>query len=329
VLEEKMPLNKEKKQSQSPPVTNSRRSLRSLIADLPQKHIVHAGKFLGTLIYVLDLRHRRIVRANLQFAYPELSQNRVRRLSKHVFQNIGITFFEICQMAFLTKEDILNKFRIRGEEILWDELKKGRGAIIISAHFGNWELAPQFLGCYFGISIIGIVKRVRFKPLDRWVNRFRTRFGNKIVYRKGAAEEMRHAMRSGEVLGLLIDQSRRLVSVEVDFFGHRVFATPAAAFWAIRYKCPVVPMFCIREPDGGLVIDVQPPVAIQRTNDLRKDIQVNTQYMSDAVEKAVRQHPEQWFWVHKRWKKFYPELYPQNNARRKRRKERERRRGLN
>jgi len=322
-----MPLNNEKKQSHFPAGAHSRRSLRGFIADLPQKYIVRTGKILGTLFYVLDLRHRRIVRANLQFAYPELSRDRVRRLSKCVFQNLGITFFEICQMAFLSKEDILNKFRIRGEEILWRELKKGRGLIIISAHFGNWELAHQFIGCYFGISIVGVAKKIRFKPLDDWINRFRTRFGNKIVYKKGSAEEMRHALRSGEVLGLLIDQSRRLVGVEVNFFKHRVFATPAAAFWAIRYQCPVVPMFCIREADNSLVIEIQPPVAIQRTNNLRTDIQVNTQIMSDSIEKAVRQHPEQWFWVHKRWKKFYPELYPQWHARRKRRKERERRRG--
>ena len=138
---------------------------------------------------------------------------------------------------------------------------------------------------------------------------------------------MRQAMRSGEVLGLLIDQSRRLAGVEVDFFGHRVFATPAAAFWAIRYKCSVVPLFCFREPDGSLVIDVQAPVEIQRTKDLRTDIQVSTQYMSDAVEENVRNHPEQWFWLHKRWKKFYPDLYPHWHARRKRRQAREKRRG--
>ena len=324
-----MPLNNEKEQSHFPAVTNRRGSLRGLIADFPQKYIFRAGKILGTILYVLDLRHRRIVRANLQFAFPELSPARVRRLAKSVFQNLGVTFFEICQMAFLSKEDMLNKFRIRGEEILWSELKKGRGLIIISAHFGNWELALQFIGCYFGISIMGVVKRVRFKPLNQWINRFRTRFGNKTVYNKGATDEMRQALRSGEVLGLLIDQSRRLIGVEVDFFGHRVYTTPAAAFLAIRYKSPVVPMFCIREPDGSLVIDVQPPVDIQRTKDLRADIQVNTQYMSDAIEENVRNHPEQWFWLHKRWKKLYPDLYPQWYARRKRRQERQSRRGLN
>lgn len=321
-----MPLKIQNKQIPSPAATERRRSLKRFIADLPQKHIVRAGKVLGILYYALDLPHRRIVRANLEFAFPELSRERIRRRSKAVFQNLGIAFVEICQMMFLSREDILHKFEIRGEEILWTELKKGRGLIIISAHFGNWELAHQFIGCYFGISIVGVVKKIRFKPLDRWLNRFRTRFGNRTVYKKGATEEMRLAMRAGEVVGLLIDQSRRLAGVEVDFFGHRVFATPAAAFLAIRYKCPVLPIFCFREPDGSLVIDVQPPIAIQRTNDLRKDIQVYTQYMSDAVEKMVRRHPEQWFWLHKRWKKFYPDLYPQWQARRRKRKERERRR---
>ena len=184
-------LNKENNQTDSPVVSKRRRTLKRLVADLPQKHIVRAGKIMGLVFYALDLRHRRIVSANLQFAFPEFSPKRIRRLSIDVFQNLGITFFEICQMAFLSKEDILNKFRIRGEDILRSELKTGRGLIMISAHFGNWELAVQYVGCYFGISIVGIAKKVRFKPLDRWINRFRMRFGNRVIYKKGAAEEMR------------------------------------------------------------------------------------------------------------------------------------------
>ena len=84
-----------------------------------------------------------------------------------------------------------------------------------------------------------------------------------------------------------------------------------------------MPMFCIREPDGGLRIEVKPPLEIRRSGDLRVDLVANTQRVNDAVEQVVRQYPEQWFWVHKRWKKFYPELYPEYQERRRRRKERE------
>ena len=127
-------------------------------------------------------------------------------------------------------------------------------------------------------------------------------------------------LRRGGILGLLVDQSRRSEGVEVTFFGHKVTATPAAAFLAIRCKCPVLPIFCVRKTNGQLIMEVNSPLEMKRTGDLRSDLQANTQVITDAVEKAVRKYPDQWFWVHKRWKKFYPELYPEYQARRKRRR---------
>ena len=137
---------------------------------------------------------------------------------------------------------------------------------------------------------------------------------------------MRNALRRGGVVAFLVDQSRRREGVDVDFFGRRVTATPAAAFLSIRCKCPVLPIFCIRETNGQLTIHVEAPLEIEWTGDLRADVQTNTQRITDAVELMVRKYPEQWFWVHKRWKKYYPHLYPEYQLRRQRRKAREKRR---
>jgi KDO2-lipid IV(A) lauroyltransferase len=114
--------------------------------------------------------------------------------------------------------------------------------------------------------------------------------------------------------------------VEVNFFGHKVTTTPAAAFLAIRCKNPVLPIFCVRDDRGRLTVVAKPPLEMKRSGDLRSDVQANTQMITNVVEKAVRQYPDQWFWVHKRWKKFYPHLYPEYQARRKRRHQREMRR---
>lgn len=130
---------------------------------------------------------------------------------------------------------------------------------------------------------------------------------------------MRRMLRQGGVIGLLVDQSRRSEGVDVNFFGHWVTATPSAAFLSIRCKSPVLPIFCVRDNRGRLTVMMQPPLEMKRTGDLRSDIQTNTQIITDVVEKAVRQYPDQWFWVHKRWKKYYPDLYPEYQARRKRR----------
>lgn len=279
----------------------------------------HLGKILGTLLSFAAVGIRRIVRRNLEFAYPELTRHEIRSLSKRVFHHFGTTVLELVQLSYLTREKILDRFRVQGATYLIDALEKQKGLIIVSAHMGNWEFALQFFPCYLERALVGVAKRFRYAPLDQCVHRIRTRMGNEIIYKRGALPELSRTLREGGIVGLLIDMSRRKDGVEVQFFGRKATATPAAALLAIRCKSPVVPAFCVRQGDGRLGIQIGPPVEIKRTKDLRADLQTNTQIMTDRVEQVVRSHPEQWFWAQKRWKEFYPHLYREAEARRQRR----------
>ena len=290
------------------------------IAKISRKHIMRMGEFVGLLIYYLDVSHRRIVRRNLAFAYPEWSLGQIKRISRRTFQNLGTTFLEILHLSALSREDILKSVRVVGLENLRHAQKSNKGLIIVSGHLGSWEMGLLYVCCILEKPILGVAKKIRFAPLNRHIHHLRSRFGLKIAYKKGALPEMRRTLRRGGILGLLVDQSRRSEGVEVTFFGRKVTATPAAAFLAIRCKCPVLPIFCVREANGQLTMEVKAPLELKRTGDLRTDVQTNTQMITDVVENAVRKYPDQWFWVHKRWKKFYPELYPEDRARKKRRK---------
>jgi KDO2-lipid IV(A) lauroyltransferase len=300
--------------------------LKSIIGRISHRHIARLGKALGGAAYLLDVPHRRIVRRNLRFAYPDWSREQVRYISRRVFQNLGISFLEIFQTATLSREQVLDRVRVVGEENLQHALKSKNGLVVISAHLGSWETGLMFFCGYVQKPILGVVKKIRFAPLNRWVTRMRSRFGIEIVEKKGAMPEMRRMLRQGGVIGLLVDQSRRSEGVEVKFFGHKVTTTPAAAFLAIRCKSPVLPIFCVRDDRGRLTVVAKPLLEMKRTGDLRYDVQANTQMITDIVEKAVRQYPDQWFWGHKRWKKYYPHLYPEYQARRKRRHQRDKRR---
>jgi KDO2-lipid IV(A) lauroyltransferase len=303
-----------------------RLNVNALIVKIPARHILNLGRLLGSLIFLLDVPHRRIVRRNLHFAYPHWSADHIRVISKRIFQNLAITLLEIFQMASYSCDEILEKVKPRGAEHLVRAVEQNKGLIIISAHLGNWEAGLQFLSCFLQLPITGVAKTIRFGPLHRWLNRVRTRFGLKIINKKGALPDMRAALRRGEVTGLLIDQGKRSESVDVHFFGKWVTTTPAAVLLALRCKSPVVPVFCVREANGQLTFRVEPPFVLKRTDDLRSDLITNTQMMTDAVEKMVREYPDQWLWLHKRWKKHYPRLYPEFELRRQRRKEREARR---
>lgn len=298
--------------------------LTALIRSAPREYIAIAGKFLGMLAYMTDVRHRRIVRRNLHFTYPELARESIQGLSKRIFQNIGVTFLEICQLTCLSREDILRKVRIRGKENLLNAMNSHRGVIMISAHLGNWEMAPLFASCYLQKPFVLIARRLESRTLHRWVHRLRSRFGNTIIDKKRALPKMARTLRKGQALGLLIDQETRpSEGVEVTFFGRTANATFSAALLARRYDSSVLPAFCVREADGGLVFVVEPPIILKKTKDLSGDLRANTQIMTSVIEKAIRAYPEQWFWFHKRWKQHHPYLYPEDLARRQRRRDKE------
>jgi KDO2-lipid IV(A) lauroyltransferase len=186
-------------------------------------------------------------------------------------------------------------------------------------------MAPLLISCYLQKPLVLVARQIQSKTLDHWIHRLRGRFGNIVIDKKQALPKMARTLRNEKALGLLIDQGTRLSEgVEVSFFDRTVTATPAAALLARRYDSPVLPTFCIREADAGLTLVVEPPLTLKRTEDLRADLKANTQIMTSAIEKAVRAYPEQWFWFHKRWKRHYPYLYPEDLARRQRRKEKKR-----
>ena len=300
---------------------NTTNKLTGFVARIPKKHIVFVGRFLGLLAYVLDRRHRRIVRRNLRFIYPQWPRDRVRQVSILVFQNAGITILEIFQMTCLSSKDILDRVRIRGEENLVYAMKSPQGAIMISAHLGNWEMSVLCVSCYLNKPLVAPARQIFPETLDRWMRALRTRFGTILLDKKRALPMMARMLRQGNVLGLLIDQGTKFSEgIEVTFFGKTVTATPAAALLARRYNSPVLPVFCVREGDNSLTLIVKPPLNLQKTKDSRADLQANTQVMTDAIEEAVRAYPEQWFWFHKRWKRHYPHLYPEDLARRQRRR---------
>jgi KDO2-lipid IV(A) lauroyltransferase len=300
--------------------TNS--SSKNFTVHIPRSYIVKLGKLLGICLYFFDVPHRRLVRRNLRFCFPEWSRARIKNLSQRIFKNAGITVLEIIQSAFISQKDLLEMFRFAsGEEHLINSIKNDhKGVVFISCHMGSWETGLQFLGCYSGKPLSVVVRKVGYKWLDNFLQHIRTRFGNKVFFKKEAWQKMVQTLRNGEALMVTIDQSRYKQAVEVMLFNRKATATPAIVMAAIRCRCPVLPLFCVRGSDGTQTIHVHPPIEIQRTNDLRNDLQVNTQKLVAVMEEMIRRFPDQWIWFQRPWKKYYPNLYPEWEAKRQKRK---------
>jgi Kdo2-lipid IVA lauroyltransferase/acyltransferase len=268
------------------------------------------GSTLGELGYRLGNSYRVIVEHNLKFAFPSWKDRQVAEVSRRVFRNFGMTLAEMVACTRMSRGDILACCRLRGEEHFKRALEAGRGVILVSAHLGNWEIGLQYLACHLGNQVHIVVRPLVPRWLDRWVNRARARFGNHLIPKKQAFPRMLKAVREGGNVVLMVDLSTRKQSVAIDFFGHRARASPAAALLAARCNAPIIAAFTLRNPDGSFSIEVSAPVAVQRSGDLRSDLKCNTQRIADVVENAVREHPDQYLWLQKRWKDYHPYLYP-------------------
>ena len=309
----------------STPIRPNHNGLKARIARMPKTKLLFIGKLVGHLLYYLAIPQRRVVRRNLQFSQILLQPAQTRRMSKQIFHHFGITLAELVQMVCLSQEEFIPKIQIENEGILIEALAKQKGVVLITAHLGNYEMAAQALPCLLGVQMASVAKKMRNVRLNRMIHNSRTRFGNKIIYKKGALPEMMQTLRQGKMVAILMDISRRFDGVEVNFFGQRATATPSAALLSLRCKSPIIPAFSHRDPDGELTVQIEPPIDIQRTGDLRSDLITNTQRITDRVELAIRKHPEQWNWMLKRWKDFYPDLYPESERRLRRIKRKERR----
>ena len=134
---------------------------KHFIAKISRRHIIRIGKLIGHLIYFLDVPHRRIVRRNLAFAYPEWSHGHIKRISQRTFQNMGITFLEIIQLTALSREDILKSVRVVGLENLQRAQQSKKGLIIVSGHLGSWELGLLYVCCILEKPSLGVAKKIR------------------------------------------------------------------------------------------------------------------------------------------------------------------------
>lgn len=285
------------------------------------------GNILGRLVYLIDKRHRRIVLRNLNLAFPKWDDEQKAKVAKATYANFMTTIIELFFLKYMSRDKLKSIITFINMENLYKAREDDKGIILISGHFGNWELAHIAFSAFYE-PITMVARELQFKPLDRFLKDLRSMFKSRVLNKKNGLNDMRAALRNREILGILIDQGTiKKEGIETDFFGHKVMTTPAAALLARRFKCPVLPGFVIRKKGGGFEAHCLPQVDMQRTKNYSADIIANTQKMNDTIQGFIEKYPEQWFWFHKRWKRYHPELYTEDIAAKIKRREKRRLKG--
>ena len=273
-----------------------------IIQLLPYKSAVAFGGWLGSLAYVVLSDARNTTEKNLARAFPEKKDEEIRRIAKRVFINQGKNAFELFSFPKLTKENILKLVKIENEADLRRPIESGKGIIMPSAHCGNWEIMGASFAA-LGLPVNVVARRIYIDQLNKMLVGFRESKGEKVILRSGrdAARMMLRALKNREIIALLIDQDTDVPGVFVDFFSKLAWTPSGMAVLAHRTDSSVVLALDVRMSDDTHRALIR-PIEIKRTGDMDKDILETTRSITKMIEEHIRQYPEQWVWMHERWK---------------------------
>ncbi len=268
------------------------------------------GKILAaTLAALWYRRHREIVRRNLAFAYgEELSADARERLAREVFLHFVRFAWEMVVLLLAPLSYIQKHVVVLGAEHHTEALRKGRGAVALVAHAGNWEYTG--VGYALHCRRLAVVARELNHPLGRRLARYvRERSGNWMVDKQRGLKRILAHLNQNRLVGIVVDQNTAEQEGRlVDFFGKPARTTPVAALLA-RRGVPVLPTLSRRLPDGRHLLVIFPELPFEKTGDLEADIRNFLTLQNQVIEAWIRREPAQWLWLHRRWKNRFPELY--------------------
>jgi Kdo2-lipid IVA lauroyltransferase/acyltransferase len=258
---------------------------------------------MGLLLYILDGRHRRIAHRNLALAFPDCAPRKLAAIARSVFRNLGRVLAEFTFIPRLDRQNVERHIWLEGTEYFIQAQKEGKGVLFLTAHFGNWEWMAASFPFFMNRSCYVVVRPLDDAFSDGLVEGLRTWTGNKTVSKQKSMGRLLRLLKSGETLGILLDQNVAWQEgVFVNFFGELACTNVGLALLALKTGAPVLPTFNIRQPDGRYRIVIEPPLPLIRTGDKNLDVEENTaQYMA-VIERYVRNYPDHWFWIHQRWK---------------------------
>lgn len=274
------------------------------LAVLPYPFAIKLGESLGSLLCLVWRSRRLIALENLKGAIARGAisvSEEPDSIIRENFRNLGRSFVEVVKIYYGLGEKIIDSVEIRGIENFRKAAGKGKGIVPIIGHCGNWELMAIALS--MKLTRINVVARPLNNPyLNTLIERTREKYGNHIIYKKGALKKILPALKKNEVIGILMDQSVvRSEGIVIDFLGQKAYTMKIPALIARKSGAAVLPAF-IRRTDSGHVIEIGEEIELDDSPDIDQAILNDTFRFTGYIEEYIRQNPAEWLWIHRRWK---------------------------
>jgi len=265
--------------------------------------------------YTISKKHQKIINTNLDIAFDKtLTKQEKKEYGISAFMNLLDATLGIISRDNMKKEDVLKNVTFEGEEIVKRYQDSDKKIIFVTGHQGNWELLSQAIAIRFEFTVVGVGRELDSKLMDKKLKENREKFNVEMVYKKGAMKGCIKALSQNKAIGILIDQSIRVnQSIEVDFFGHPATHTPLASILSRKFDIDLIPAFISTKDYINYNIKIYEPIKSIKTEHHDEDLKNLTQAQANAMERAIKAHPKEWFWMHKRWKNTNENIYKANS----------------
>ena len=271
----------------------------TLLCALQYPVVLWLGLGIGFLHWALGHSQRRRAISQLQERLG-VAPKEAAAIARRMFGNIGRTLVEVLYIPALTPEKLQRWVTIENLHYMTEALSHGRGVVILTTHFGNWEwMAARMVQA--GLPVAAIAETQPGPGLDRLLNEYREKVGLAPYAKGNALVAAMKALKKGNVLGFLADQDAKASGVFVNFFGRPASTPQGPAVFALRCGAPVIPAFIVRQPKKGHRILLSPPIYGAGTGESAEEIQRLTEKMTQVMEERIRRYPDHWWWFQRRW----------------------------
>ncbi len=290
--------------------------IRRLILLLPLRSVQHLGDAVGLLAYRLVSSRRAVALENLGYAFPELTDAERSRIARDAFRNYAVALFEFLWFPRLDDRTLRELVSIPSTQKIVDTVAAGKGLILLSGHFGNWELDAFAAARISGEPFTIIVQTQSNKLVDRVINEHRCLMGNSVVPMGIGVRDILRALHGGKVVAIAPDQSGPREGVFVNFFGRMVATHQGPAVFALRTGAPMMLGSLIRQQDGRYEVLLEDVPADGLPEGEEEAVVELTQRHTALLERIIRKHPGQWLWMHRRWKHTLESVQREDRLRR-------------
>jgi len=263
---------------------------------------VSTGKLIGNILVILSKKRRGITFDNISKAYPELNKNEINIILKNSYQNLGITLIELLYIKKLSNEELKNNIEYENIELIEELLSRGKGLLLLSGHYGNWEYLAYSAGIFTGKQLNVIVKNQKNKILNKILNQYRSKSGNNLIPMNKAALEIIRVIKNKGMVALLADQAAsKTKDIFVDFFGRPAITYEAPAKLALKFDIPIIMGFAERQGNNKYKVKLH-EIKYDDLKNNENAVELLTQRHVKILEDQIKLNPNQWAWQHNRWK---------------------------